>query len=81
MLILDAATRAYLLEKNALGTDPAGREVLRGLTFEETEEYLSASCTGRRKIVLSNKHERERIKVLSAAADAKPEVTRKGASD
>ena len=80
MVDLDTGTRAYLIDKNSLTTDSAGREVLRGLTFEETQEYLSASCAGNRRIAQCNKHERERMKLLSAL-NGEPERGRNGASD
>ena len=36
---INEALRPFLVEMRGLSTDSQGREVLVGLTFEETEEY------------------------------------------
>jgi hypothetical protein len=73
--------RAYLQEMRALATDLQGREVLIGLTFEETEFYLAHSREmmssdelgpnhhhedGERYLALHEKQERARFEVLAA---------------
>src|SRR5476651_1177980 len=40
MLEISAETREYLTELRSLGTDAQGREVLVGLTFEESKAYI-----------------------------------------
>jgi hypothetical protein len=71
--------RQYLTEMRAIGIDGEGREVLVGLTFDETAwyfEYSDRKLHGKsgtnldedrdRYLVLSDKHERARLQVLGA---------------
>lgn len=66
--------RASLKEMRALSTDGQGREVLIGLTLEETERYMAHSRAflsknrdrENRKIYLklNEKHERARLEII-----------------
>jgi hypothetical protein len=68
--------RTYLREMRALSTDAQGREVLVGLTFEETAFYvtyerdrikdISRHDDGEKHLELHGKHERSRLSVLGA---------------
>jgi hypothetical protein len=71
--------RQYLTEMRAIGVDGEGREVLVGLTFEETAWYLEYSdrkLHGKsgtnhdedrdQYLVLHDKHESARLQVLAA---------------
>jgi hypothetical protein len=73
--------RAFLVEMRSLTTDAEGREVLVGLSFEETEFYLAHararlspdyirpadhSARSERYLALHDKHEFERLQVLGA---------------
>ena len=72
--------RDYLTEMRSIATDSAGREVLVGLTFEETEWYFSYTARRssdqprpaghaddrRRYLALHQKHEKARFQVLGA---------------
>jgi hypothetical protein len=69
--------RDHLTEMRAIGKDPEGREVLVGLTFDETAWYFDYLATrtggGRRSsadrdryLALHNKHEMVRLQVLGA---------------
>lgn len=68
--------RAHLREMRALATDALGREVLVGLTFEETAFYvtygrdrikgISRPDDGEKYLELHDKHERARLSVLGA---------------
>ena len=71
--------RAYLTEMQAIVTDEHGREVLVGLTYEETTAFMSH----RRKFVmgprdhdfreeflkLHDKHEKARLRLLAMAVE------------
>ncbi|RSV15669.1 hypothetical protein CA235_07395 [Sphingomonas sp. ABOLF] len=66
----------FLTETRALAFDEAGRAVLRGLTYDETEEYLRAldvesSSENDRFNELGTKHERARIAIISAENEAR----------
>lgn len=72
--------RAYLLEMRALATDEQGRDVLVGLTHEETEAYLdyarsrlrgnhNPACSGEDYLRLHEKHEIARLAVLGAETE------------
>ena len=64
----------FLRDMRAIATDDKGRKVLVGLTFEETETYMSHRrkfLTGGRDradrkacIALANKHQKARLEVL-----------------
>jgi hypothetical protein len=66
---------AFLRDTRAIATDDKGREVLVGLTFEETETYMAHRrkfLTGRRDradrkacIALANKHQKARLELLA----------------
>jgi hypothetical protein len=66
--------RAYLIEMRAITTDAQGREVLVGLSLEETAVYMAhcrAFLTGDRDrdgrdayLRLHDKHERARLEVI-----------------
>ena len=66
--------RAYLKEMRAISTDSQGREVLVGLTVEETALYMAHSrafLSGNRDrdnrdayLRLHDKHERARLEVI-----------------
>lgn len=68
--------RAYLKEIRALSTDSQGREVLVGLTFDETVFYVTyireqandirSRDDNDKYLELHEKHERARITVLGA---------------
>jgi hypothetical protein len=71
--------RAHLTEMRAIATDQDGREVLVGLTFEETEWYFDYQAqrlsgqrgrdhtTNRRRfLALYEKHEQARLQVIGA---------------
>lgn len=68
--------RNYLIEMRAITTDTQGREMLVGLTTEETEFYIAYSRDLRgdshnsadsdRYLELNNKHEAARLSVLMA---------------
>lgn len=68
--------RAYLAEMRALTTDVEGREVLVGLTAEETAVYMAHSrarlagkpfrAGSKKYLGLREKHERARLEVLGA---------------
>jgi hypothetical protein len=67
--------RAHLTEMRAIATDQDGREVLVGLTFEETEWYFDYHAqrlsghhtTNRRRfLALYEKHEQARLQVIGA---------------
>ena len=74
MSIFTDADRTYLAEMRALSRDSAGREILVGLTFEETEfymEYTNKRMQGhkdrpnsKRYLELHEKHELARLEVL-----------------
>ena len=74
MSIFTDADRNYLTEMRALSTDSAGREVLVGLTFEETDFYMEYSNkrmqgqmdgpNSKRYLELHEQHERARLEVL-----------------
>ncbi len=79
--MISDSERAYLVEMRALTTDAEGREVLVGLTFEETLEYLKLAHTtgasgassagaryddGERYLALHDKHELARLEILGA---------------
>jgi len=74
MSIFTDADRTSLVEMRALTTDSAGREVLVGLTFEETVfymEYTNKRMQGykdrpnsKRYLQLHEKHELARLEVL-----------------
>lgn len=72
MTIFSAAERAHLIEMRAISTDSQGREVLVGLTFEETDFYMnylrdkSDSSMKQRYLKLYEKHESARLAVLIA---------------
>jgi len=76
MLKITDAERAYFDEMRCLTTDSEGREVLVGLTSEETNTYLALSGNlaaeasdpdGRNTyLALHDKHERARLEVLGA---------------
>ncbi|HZP66248.1 MAG TPA: hypothetical protein VFB32_08055 [Rudaea sp.] len=74
--------RSYLEELRALSSDARGREVLVGLTFEETAWYVTQTHTllGRhradrlRYLELHDKHEKARQRLL-AIAHAEPKRT------
>ena len=73
---LTDSERAHLREMRALSTDLQGREVLVGLSFEETVFYvaygrdrvkgISRPDDGEKYIELHDKHERARLSVLGA---------------
>jgi hypothetical protein len=75
-----AEERAYLAEIRALTTDNEGREVLVGLTREETIAYMEhirgQSDDNATFLRLNDKHERSRIAVVSAESEARHEPTR-----
>lgn len=70
--------REYLTEMRAIVTDSQGREVLCGLTFAESDFYMShvrARESGNRDhnrdnrdafLLLHDKHERARLEILGA---------------
>lgn len=68
------AEREYLKEMHALSVDSAGREVLAGLTFEETASYMAHSRKFRAGIRdreyrkeylrLHEKHEKARLQLI-----------------
>ena len=69
--------RAYLTEMRGITTDSSGREILVGLTLDETAfyiEYARASILGLsrdqeqsdRYLELHEKHERARLAILAA---------------
>lgn len=68
--------RARLSEFRAITTDAQGREILVGLTLEETAFYMAhvrAAVTGqpdragkKKYVELNKKHERARLQVLGA---------------
>jgi len=72
------AERLYLSEMRALGADEQGRDVLVGLTLEETAFYMEHSrrfTSGnrdrdpenrKRYLTLHEKHEKSRLQVLGA---------------
>ena len=76
MSIFTDADRTYLNGMRALSTDSAGREVLVGLSFEESEFYMAYANqrmqghkdrpNSKRYLELSEKHERARLEVLGA---------------
>lgn len=66
--------RAYLTEMRALANDEQGREVVAGLTVEETELYLrelNASGASDHWIELDERHERARREMISAENEAR----------
>ena len=81
MLEVSAETREYLTELRSLGTDAQGREVLVGLTFEESKAYIehgNAQVFGKhvsraendRYLELHDKHEPARQAVIDAEVEA-----------
>lgn len=74
MIEFTDAERVYLSEMRAITTDAKGREVLAGLTIEETATYIeysrarvagTQSRAGRKEyLALHDKHERTRLEVL-----------------
>jgi hypothetical protein len=76
---LSSAEMSYLNGVQALARDARGREVLIGLTFEETAWYINSShrllsrhrADRQRYLELHQKHEMARAKLLD---DAKPSV-------
>lgn len=79
--------RAYFTEMRTVSTDDEGREILVGLTFEETVFYMEYSrrfLTGRdrdpdhrdRYLQLHDKHERARLAVLGAEIQARNDPMR-----
>ncbi len=73
---LPAERQLYLKEMRAIGEDDEGREVLVGLTVEETSFYLNYGeqyvhgdvepNDGERYLELHDKHEKARFAVLGA---------------
>jgi hypothetical protein len=76
MSIFTDADRAYLAEMRSITTDSQGREVLVGLTWEETAFYMEYARQringthrqddGGRYFELHEKHEFARLSVLGA---------------
>ena len=78
MFELSDSDREYFTEMRALTRDTQGREVLVGLTFEETVEYVTyskSSMSGKTTydpeardhyLELHDKHQRARFQVLGA---------------
>jgi hypothetical protein len=66
--------RAYLIEMRQLAQDEQGRDVLAGLTVEETEFYLSemdAPGASDRWLELDNRHQRAIAEMISAENEAR----------
>jgi len=66
--------RAFLTETRALARDEQGREVLAGLTIEETELYLRGLGEGgvsEEWLELSGRHLQARIRIISAENEAR----------
>lgn len=73
--------RAYLAEMRGMDHDSLGREVLRGLTYDETEEYYrylrdrledrETSSQGSRYLDLHAKYERARLEIIMAENEAR----------
>lgn len=84
MFTFTESERAYLSEMRAITTDGHGREVLVGLTLEETAWYVAYSKArltgehrepedGKEYLELYDKHERARLQVLGAEIEARNE--------
>lgn len=80
--------RAYLIEMRALGTDELGREVLVGLTVEESAIHLGYAHErvggmhrsvedGDRYLALHDKHERVRLAIIFAEVEARNDESRR----
>ena len=75
---LSSAEMSYLKGVQALAHDSRGREVLIGLTFEETAWYINSShrllrrdhADRQRYLELHQKHEQARAKLLAAQKPA-----------
>jgi hypothetical protein len=66
--------RAFLMETRALATDDQGREVLAGLTFEETDQYLRGldkSGASDLWLELDDRHQQARLQMISAENEAR----------
>lgn len=71
--------RAYLTEMHAIVTDEHGREVLAGLTYEETTAFMNHRrkfASGQRDrdfrgefLKLHDKHEKARLRLLAMAVE------------
>lgn len=86
MLDIPDSERAFLIELRCLGTDVTGREILVGLTVEDSAAYLGyvrvlalgKDCSreaGTRYLELHDKHERVRRSVLNAEIDARNDAS------
>ncbi|SFM64694.1 hypothetical protein SAMN02982985_04820 [Rugamonas rubra] len=86
MLEITAGDRAYLTEMRGLGTDSKGREILVGLTVEESREYIgylgvrsagthASSEENERYIALNDRYEAARHAVLGAEIAARSDTS------
>lgn len=85
MIEFTEAERAYHREMRSLTTDAGGREILVGLTLEETEFYVSYSrrrssgdrdrdpVNKSRFLELHEKHEWVRLQIIGAEVQARGE--------
>lgn len=83
MVEFSDSERKWHADMRSLTTDERGREVLVGLTVDETEFYVAsirtrpsdehASGDGRRFLELRQKHERARLQVLAAESQLRIE--------
>lgn len=88
MLELTEGERAFLTEMRGISTDNQGREILVGLTLDESREYIKLMNArlgdlqvnfdaGERYIELNNKYELARLAIIGAEIAARGDTSQR----